>query len=71
MSVVSHQDLAKDLAYAAPTVGVVTTGFLGFPWSQVSYMLAAVYTFGLLVKLSWSGWKAFQAWRFKRSMMAP
>ena len=66
-----NHDLTKDLAYVAPPIGVVTTGILGFPWSQISYMVTALYMFGLLVKLAWSGWKAFQAWRFKRSMMAP
>jgi hypothetical protein len=68
---VNHQDIAKDLALAAPPIGVVATGIVGFPWSQISYMLAAVYTFGLIVKMAWSGWKAFQAWRFKRAMLAP
>lgn len=55
------QEHTKDIALATPGLAVATTGILGFPWSQVSYMLAAIYTFGLIVKMCWSGWKAWKA----------
>jgi hypothetical protein len=54
------REAAKDLALASPGIGVAATGVMGFPWSQLSYMLAALYTFLLICKFLWDRVKAWR-----------
>jgi len=56
------RDAAKDLALATPGIGVAATGVMGFPWSQLSYMLAAIYTALLIAKFLWD---RYRQWRPK------
>jgi hypothetical protein len=57
------KDVGKDLALATPGIGVAATGIMGFPWSQLSYMLAAIYTFLLICKFVWDRVKGWQGKR--------
>jgi hypothetical protein len=57
------KDVGKDLALATPGIGVAATGIMGFPWSQLSYMLTALYMTVMIVKAVWPGIKAWLAKR--------
>ncbi len=60
-----NSQIAQDVAKAAPTIAVATSGAMGVDWSTVTNMLTAVYTAMLIVHHVITKW--YIPWRDRRA----